>query len=845
MTVADPSLSPMMSQWHACKARAQDALLLFRMGDFYEAFYDDAVILSRELELTLTKRQDIPMSGIPHHTSEGYIDRLVAKGYRVAVAEQVEDAARAKGLVKREVVRIVTPGTLVHSQLLSEKTNNFFVSLTQTGSLFGLAALDLSTGCFFVSEYRDIRELLNEVYRLRPAEFLISERFQRHHVSLFEELRLTYSFLVTPQPDWQFDLSLAQESLVQHFKVYHLEGFGLGEMGPAIAAAGALLRYIQHTLCLSVDHIQELLPYTTSQFMMLDRMTQRNLELTRSLQDGSRRHTLLEVLDHTETPMGGRLLHHWIKQPLFSLPEIHARQKGIQSLLDNSNTLNHLKATLPQVRDIERLVSKIHSGYATPRDLFALQTSFPAIATVKALCRSLDSPWIAAQEEQLSPFPELHARLASALVDDPPARLGEGRTFRTGFHPELDALYEMNRDSKAWIAQYQTQLREETGIKSLKVGFNRMFGYYIEVSRGQSERMPDRFQRRQTLVNAERYLSPELKDYENKILTADERLRSLEAGLFQELRQAVTAESKHLLGVARAIAQLDCLISLAHVARIYHYCCPVVDESDILLIEGGRHPVIEQVFKQEPFIPNDTLLETGKERLLLITGPNMAGKSTYLRQTALIFILAQMGSFVPVQKAHLGLIDKLFTRIGAGDDLSRGQSTFMVEMTETAHILHQVTSRSLVILDEIGRGTSTYDGISLAWSIAEYLLTTPHRLAKTLFATHYWELTQLEGKVPGAVNYHVAVHETEGRMTFLRKIIKGGTDKSYGIQVARLAGVPLSIIQRAEEILNQLERNSPRQRPLHLPPHKRSSIPEKEGSAVHQLLLFSEKSNAL
>lgn len=806
----DSKISPMMVQWHACKQKAQDAVLLFRLGDFYEAFHEDAVLLSKELDLTLTKRQDIPMSGVPFHTSEAYIDKLVAKGYRVAIAEQIEDPKKTKGIVKREVVRIVTPGTVINSNLLSEKSNNFFAALTQVGQTLGLAFLDLSTGEFWVSEFIQEKDLLNEIYRLHPAEFLTSEKFKTKHADLFEEIRQAYPFLVNTQADWHFEHQTAYDFLVQHFKVYNLDGFGLRGMIAAINAAGALLRYLQESLSLPIHQIQEIHAYSTSHFMALDRMTLRNLELTNSLQDTSRKNTLLEILDQTQTPMGARLMHQWVKQPLLSVREIQRRQDGIQSFLNHEHVLKSLREKLIQVKDIERLMIKISAGYAMPRDLVALHYSFEPIGSLTALLSSLPSAWIQGEVQKLDPLPQMNQRIAQAIVDEPPLRIGDGKIFRDGFHRELDELREISRDSKAWIARYQFELREQTGIKTLKVGFNKMFGYYIEVSRGQTNRMPDTFQRRQTLVNAERYISPALKEYESKVLTAEERIQAIESELFQELRQEVAQYAKVVMNVAQAIARLDCLSALAEAAQQNHYCCPTIDESNILHIEEGRHPVIEQVCRKEKFVPNDTYLNDEEQRLLLITGPNMAGKSTYLRQVALIVIMAQIGSFVPAKKAHIGIIDKVFTRIGASDDLSRGQSTFMVEMTETANILNNVTSRSLVILDEIGRGTSTYDGISIAWSVAEYLLTTEQRMAKTLFATHYWELTKLEDKIPGAVNYNVAVHEAKDHITFLRKIVKGGTDKSYGIHVARLAGLPLSVIQRSKEILEHLEENSNR-----------------------------------
>lgn len=831
--------SPMMIQWHNCKQKAKDAVLLFRMGDFYEAFYDDAILLSKELDLTLTKRQDIPMSGIPHHTSDAYIDKLVSKGYRVAVAEQLEDPKKTKGIVKRDIVRIISPGTIINSNLLSEKNNNFFAALSQVGQVFGFAFLDFTTGEFCVSEFLEESDLINEIYRLHPSEFLTSEKFHSKHSALFEEIRQTYPFLVNTQEDWHFDHQATYDFLSQHFTVYHLDGFGLKGMSAAINAAGALLRYLQEILCLPIQQIHEIRPYSTAQFMTLDRTTQRNLELTSSLQDGGRKNTLLEILDHTHTPMGARLLHHWIKQPLISIHAIHQRQEGIQSFIDYASNLHMLREMFLQVKDIERLMMKISSGYATPRDIIALHHSFSPIGSIAALLSSLPCSWIQSLNQKLDPLPSMNQRIAQAIVDEPPMRIGEGKIFRDGFHQELDELREISRDSKAWIARYQTELRETTGIKTLKIGFNKMFGYYIEVSRGQINRMPESFLRRQTLVNAERYISPTLKEYESKVLTAEERIQSIESQLFQELREEIAQYTKLVLSVAQAIAQLDCISTLAQVAIQNHYYCPCINESSIIEITEGRHPVIEQVCKKEKFIANDTTLDDQQQRLLLITGPNMAGKSTYLRQVALIVIMAQIGSFVPAKKAIIGIVDKVFTRIGANDDLSRGQSTFMVEMTETANILNNVTTKSLVILDEIGRGTSTYDGISIAWSVAEYLLTNDQRMAKTLFATHYWELTKLEEKVPGAVNYHVAVHEAEGHITFLRKIVKGGTDKSYGIHVARLAGLPLAVIHRSKEILEHLEENSNRKTAFEPPKTKRPhQTKTKQIQANLQLSLF-------
>lgn len=832
--------SPMMMQWHACKQLAKDAILLFRLGDFYEAFHEDAAILSKELDLTLTRRQEIPMSGVPAHTCESYIDKLVSKGYRVAVAEQTEDAKITKGLVRREIARVVTPGTLINSSLLAERSNNFFAALTKVGNIYGLAVLDLTTSEFKTCEFSELKDLINEIHRLRPAEVLTTPKLRESQQGLFDEIQHSFPCLITTDEGWHFDHQTAHDFLVCHLNVHSLEGFGLTGMVAAINAAGALLHYVQENLNLPTHHIREILPYSTANYLSLDRTSQRNLELTESLHDGGRKNTLLEVLDHTSTPMGARLMRHWIKQPLLSIAEINRRQDAIAAFIHHPTAIEQLKSCLTHVRDLERLMMKASSGYASPRDLVALARSFDPMAEIKALLAIPNAPLISEEASKLETLPEMTQLIARAIVDEPPMRPGEGKVFKEGFHAELDELRELSRDGKAWLARYQTQLREQTGIKTIKVGFNKMFGYYIEVSRGQADKMPDIFIRRQTLVNAERYVTPELKEYESKVLTAEERVNAIENELFLAVRAEVAKYSQQVLRVAQALARIDCLLSLAETAVRNHYCRPEVDESFVLEIEDGRHAVIEACCLGEKFISNDTLLDDNTNRLLLITGPNMSGKSTYMRQVALITIMAQMGSFVPAKRARIGLVDRVFTRIGASDDLSRGQSTFMVEMTETANILHNATSRSLVILDEIGRGTSTYDGISIAWAVAEYLLTTEGKIAKTLFATHYWELTRLEDKVPGAVNYHVAVNEAHDQITFLRKIVRGGTDKSYGIHVGRLAGLPQPVIGRAKEILGHLEENANRKNIFEPParPKRAAATKIKDPTSNRQMTFF-------
>lgn len=838
---ATTKTTPMMQQWHTCKEYAPDALLLFRMGDFYEAFYEDAAIIAKELELTLTKRQEIPMAGVPVHTCEGYIDKLVSKGYRIAVAEQTEDPKQAKGLVSRAVTRVVTPGTVINSSLLSDKTNNFFVAISQASSTFGLALIDLTTGEFKVIEFDKELDLINEVHRLRPTECLTNNRVRNKHIQLFRDMTQQLGCLLNSEEDWRFDNQVTQGFLINHFKVHNLDGFGLRGMTAGVNAAGALLYYLKETLCLTIDHVRELSTYSTSDYMTIDKTSLRNLELTESLRDGGRKNTLLEVLDHTHTPMGARMMRHWIKQPLLDVESIEKRQDAIQTLLQNRTEHEHLLPLLEHVRDLERLMMKISSGYASPRDIVTLRFSLLPLPLLQShLSDFRDAELLADAAKDITPLPELTDLIGRALVDEPPARVSDGQFIREGYHEELDSIRSISQNSKDWLAQYQTTLRDQLNIRTLKVGYNRLSGYYIEVSKGQSNLMPDSFQRRQTLVNAERYISPELKEYETKVLTAEERITAIENELFAEIREYVSNYAEQVRRIARAIALLDCISSLAEAAHQFHYVRPVVDDSQVLRISEGRHPVVEALSMGEKFIPNDTYLDDENHRCIIITGPNMAGKSTFIRQVALITIMAQMGSFIPAKDAHIGIVDKVFTRIGASDDLSRGQSTFMVEMTETANILNHATPRSLVILDEIGRGTSTYDGISIAWSVAEYLLTQSDKLSKTLFATHYWELTKMEEKVPGAVNYNVAVHESGDDIVFLRKIVRGGTDKSYGIHVARLAGLPPVVLDRAKEILAHLEENANQKSAFEPSKPKRKPVKIKSETNKMQMTFFGD-----
>lgn len=825
MTLTDTKNSPMMLQWQSCKEEAKDALLFFRLGDFYEAFYEDAETAAKELDLTLTQRQQVPMSGIPAHTLDAYTDKLLQKGYKVAIADQVEDAKKAKGLVRREITKILTPGTVVTSALLSDKSNNYICSLHQVGTLFGIAFLDLSTSELKVTELENLEEIQNELCRFKPTELILSTKCYEKNRSWIDEIKHHLSFRIEGLEEWRFEHKLAYGFLVKAFKVHSLDGFGLKGMVSAINCAGALLSHVQETLRHPLGPLQTIEVYSNRAFMALDRTTLRNLELVESV-GGSKKQTLLALLDFTETAMGARTLKKWILHPLLDLETIEARQEAVAELLEKEQTPL-------SIRDLERIVTKISAKYASPKDVLALKQSLPPLETIHNWLKECSSPLLQSLIAKTSPLPELYALLEKAISCDPPFRLNDGGTIRTGFHSELDELRALSSDSKQWMEQYQTSIRESSGIKTLKVGFTRVSGFYIEISKGQAEKAPAHFIRRQTLTNAERFITPELKSFEEKILHAEEKALAIEIELFEEIRTAILEHTTSILESAKAIGILDTLQSFAKAAKAHRFCRPKMDDSKNLLILEGRHPVIESTLSQEPFTPNSCILDGESERMMLITGPNMSGKSTFIRQTALIVLLAHIGSYVPAERAQIGLVDRIFTRIGANDDLARGQSTFMVEMTETAAILHNATDRSLVILDEIGRGTSTYDGISLAWSIAEYLLTTTGKQAKTLFATHYFELTKLEEKIPGAKNYSVSVHESGDQVIFLRKIIRGQADKSYGIHVGRLAGLPYSVLARAEEMLSHLEDNEEPKASLSKKPSRKKVEPRET-----QILLF-------
>jgi len=797
--------TPMMKQYRKIRnGLPEEVILFFRLGDFYEMFFDDAKRASAILEITLTKRQGIPMCGVPYHSSEGYIAKLIRAGKKVAICEQVENPAEVKGIVRREVTRVITPGTVLEDNVLDSNRANYLAGLHRGRQGVGLALLDISTGDFRVEESDSLAGLIDALTAAGPAELLVAEEEQADWPS--EIRRLAPS--LTPYDDWIFERDAAEDLLIRHFQVQSLNGFGCGHLGPALGAAAALLHYVHNRLHNKIDHIRRLQVRNPADFLMLDEATAANLELVdpRDPRPGHRAPTLLKVLDGTRTALGARLLRSWILRPLTRLEALNGRHDAVEALLNQRGGFRSLREQLGEVKDLERLLARLHSGAGNPREVQALSQSLRAFPDIKETLAPLSaSARLRALSEALEPLPGLAQAIDSSLVDEPPLNLKDGGVIRNGVHPELDELRSASTEGRQWLARFQADEQKRTGIKSLKVRHNKVFGYYIEISKTNLDAVPGDYQRKQTLANAERFITPALKEVENKILGAHERAVALEQELFAGLRAQVLERTASLQRSAAALAELDVLATFAERAMTLRYVRPDMRGDDVIEIRDGRHPVIETLEEAERFVPNDTCLDTGEQQLHILTGPNMAGKSTYIRQVALISILAQIGSYVPAASARLCLVDRVFTRVGASDDLARGRSTFMVEMQETANILNNATPRSLVILDEIGRGTSTYDGISIAWAVAEHLHNRPESKAKTLFATHYHELTQLPETLSGAKNYSVAVRERGEQIVFLRKIVEGASDRSYGIQVARLAGLPDSVVTRAREILYGLE----------------------------------------
>lgn len=800
--------TPMMKQYRKIRRDLpEDVILFFRLGDFYEMFFDDARRAASILEITLTKRQNMPMCGVPYHSAEGYIAKLIRAGKKVAICEQVENPAEVKGIVRREVTRVITPGTVIEDNVLESNRSNYLAGLHCEKNRFGLALLDISTGDFRIEESDSLGTLLDGLTAAGPAELLVAEEEKDRWPPEVRRLAPT----LTPYDDWIFERDAAEDLLIRHFQVQSLAGFGCAAVGPALGAAAGVLHYVHNRLHNAVDHIRRLQVRNPDDFLMLDEATTANLELVdpRDPRPGYRAPTLLKVLDTTRTAMGARLLRTWIQRPLTRVEAVRERHDAVEAMLQQQAVFRGVREQLGEVKDLERLLTRLHSGSGNPREVQALARSLRALPGLKdTLSLTAASARLAALAAALHPLPELTERVEASLVDEPPMNLKDGGVIRDGVHAELDELRHASTEGRRWLAKFQADEQTRTGIKSLKVRHNKVFGYYIEVSKTNLDLVPEDYQRKQTLANAERFITPALKEVENKILGAHERAVALEQELFAELRESVLAETAPIQASAAALAELDVLATFADRAMTLRYVRPQMSDDDVLDIRDGRHPVIETLEDAERFVPNDTYLDTREQQVHILTGPNMAGKSTYIRQVALIVILAQVGSYVPAASARLGVVDRVFTRVGASDDLARGRSTFMVEMQEAANILNNATPRSLVVLDEIGRGTSTYDGISIAWAVAEHLHNQKANKAKTLFATHYHELTQLPETLSGAKNYSVAVRERGEQIVFLRRIIEGASDRSYGIQVARLAGLPDSVVSRAREILYGLEAGS-------------------------------------
>ena len=802
--------TPMMQHYLQTKKENPGCILFYRLGDFYEMFFDDAVLVSRELELTLTGKscgmeERAPMCGIPYHALDNYLSRLVNKGYKVAICEQVEDPKEAKGMVKREVVRIVTPGTNIDNMALDETKNNYIMSIAFVDDKYGIAVADVTTADFLVTEL-DSKKLLDEIYKYNPSEIVCNEAFLVSGFPL-DEIRERLHLVVSSLDAVYFDEKLSTDLLLKHFKTNSLESLGLREFEIGTIAAGALLKYLYEIQKSSLEHMTHIRPYINGNYMMLDHATRRNLELVETLREKQKRGSLLWVLDKTKTAMGARTLRSYIEQPLNDYDEIIRHHKAIEEINRQMITREELREYLNPIYDLERIMTKVIYQTANPRDLLAFKTSIAMLPPIKSLLADYRGDLLRQICEDLDPLEDLHALIDASISEDPPISVRDGDIIKDGYSEDIDHYRDAKTKGKQWLADLEIKEREKTGIKNLKVKYNKVFGYYLEVTNSYKDLVPDYFIRKQTLANAERYFTPELKELEDTILGAEDKLTTLEYEYFREIREHIASQIERIQKTAKAVANLDVFLSLAYVAETNHYCKPRMNKKGIIDIKSGRHPVVEKMIPNDMFIENDVYLDNQKHRVSIITGPNMAGKSTYMRQVALIVLMAQIGSFVPAKEANIGIVDRIFTRVGASDDLASGQSTFMVEMNEVANILRNATSHSLLILDEIGRGTSTFDGLSIAWAVVEYISDTKLLGAKTLFATHYHELTELEGKLDGVNNYCIAVKENGDDIVFLRKIIPGGADKSYGIQVAKLAGLPDTVIERAKQIVEELSTN--------------------------------------
>ena len=801
-------LTPMMQQYMETKNQYPDCILFYRLGDFYEMFFEDAITASRELEITLTGKscgleERAPMCGVPYHAVDNYLNKLVAKGYKVAICEQMEDPKLTKGLVKRDVVRIVTPGTNLAPQALDETKNNYLMCIVYIADRYGLAISDITTGDYFVTELPDSVKLMDEIYKFMPSEIICNESFYMSGMDL-DDLRNRLGIAIYSLDAWYFDDAVCRKKLLEHFHVSSFAGLGLEDYDCGIISAGALLQYLLETQKNNLSHLTHITPYTTGKYMMLDSSTRRNLELCETLREKQKRGSLLWVLDKTRTAMGARTLRKYVEQPLIEKEAVLRRLDAVEELKNNAISREEIREYLSPVYDLERLITRITYGSANPRDLTALCSSLEMLPPIKYILEEMQSALLGGVRDDLDTLEDLCTLIKDAVIDDPPLAMKEGGIIRDGYSEEVDTLRHAKSDGKDWLAKLEEEEREKTGIKNLKIKYNKVFGYYLEVTNSYKDLVPDYYTRKQTLANAERYITPELKELEDTILGAEDKLYALEYELYSSVRGTIAGEVERIQKTAKAVAALAVFASLALIAERNNYVRPKINEKGVIDIKDGRHPVVEKMIPNDMFISNDTYLDDKKQRISIITGPNMAGKSTYMRQAALIVLMAQLGSFVPASSANIGLVDRIFTRVGASDDLASGQSTFMVEMTEVANILRNATSKSLLILDEIGRGTSTFDGLSIAWAVVEYISDTHLLGAKTLFATHYHELTELEGKIENVNNYCIAVKEKGDDIVFLRKIVKGGADKSYGIQVAKLAGVPDIVIERAKEIVEEL-----------------------------------------
>ena len=802
-------MTPKMQQYMAIKEQYKDCILFYRLGDFYEMFYDDALTASRELEITLTgkncgQEERAPMCGVPYHAVDVYLNKLVAKGYKVAICEQAEDPKQAKGIVKREVIRIVTPGTNLSQQALDEGRNNYLMCLVYDNNQFGLAITDISTGDFYTTEVATLKELYDEIHRFSPSEIICNDSFYMSGASL-DDFKDRLHVSVSTLDTWYMDEAVSVQKIKEHFKVASLDGLGLTDFPSGTLAVGALLLYLYETQKNTLDNLTKITPYRSGGYMIIDSATNRNLELIETLREKQKKGSLLWVLDKTKTAMGARLMRNWIEQPLIEKKKITARQDAVEELYNDMITREEIREYLNAVYDLERLVTRISYRTANPRDLIAFKTSLGMIPPVKQLLAQAKSAELKEIDERMDCLEDIYDLIEKSIQDEPPIMIREGGMIKEGYNEDVDKFRLSRTEGKTWLAELEAREKEKTGIKNLRVRYNKVFGYYLEVTNSYKELVPEDWTRKQTLANAERYITPELKELEDMILGAEDKLAALEYDLYCEVRDSIGEQVVRIQETAKAIAHLDVLASLACVAQSNDYVRPSINTKGVIDIQGGRHPVVEKMNNNQMFIDNDTYLDNKNHRISIITGPNMAGKSTYMRQSALIVLMAQIGSFVPAKSANIGIVDRIFTRVGASDDLASGQSTFMVEMTEVANILRNATSRSLLILDEIGRGTSTFDGLSIAWAVVEHISNPKLLGAKTLFATHYHELTELEGKLDSVNNYCIAVREQGDDIIFLRKIIRGGADKSYGIQVARLAGVPDSVIDRAKEIASWLE----------------------------------------